>query len=185
MPQNGGISGISVLPASTKADPWKELGAEMLWLIRHRDVGLDLACQWRLHTLKDFVTPLKSSSLLSQSCAAARHESTFQTLSAKQGQACPAINIFAKEREKSIGNLGMSLGSAGAGIQWEFIPMAQMASECRFQTLHLAVPRAAGTETSHTGCVCCDLGREIPSSTSPSATGLKDQYSGQFTSLSC
>lgn len=135
MPQNGGISGISssVLPASTKAAPWKELGAEMLWLIRHWDVDLDSACQWRLHTLKDFVTALKSSSLLSQLCAAARNESTFQTLSARQGQAAQAINIC-KGEGKSIGNLGMGLGS---GIQGEFIPMAQKALEGTFQTPEL------------------------------------------------
>lgn len=49
-----------------------------------------------------------------------------------------------------IGKLGISLGSAGAALQWESIPwlqvpMAPVALGLEFQNLHFIVPCAGGT----------------------------------------
>lgn len=62
------------------------------------------------HLLKDSVMPLKSSSLSSQCWLLPGVHCEFQSLGAKQGQACPGNKYAAKVSEKSRGNLGISLG---------------------------------------------------------------------------
>lgn len=105
--------------SATKQTQWQYLGAETVLLIRHRDVASDSNCRMLQapHFLHKTVcvTPLKSSTCSCCSALTPGTNSELQLSGTKQGQLY-ADKIFAKMRQKLIGELQISLGLAGADL---------------------------------------------------------------------